>query len=592
MAGYLFVHFTGEEKDGEQVYFSLSRDGLYWKDLNNGKPVLVSGIGEMGVRDPFLVRDSKKGKYYLISTDLRIEAGKGWQAAQMEGSRSLIVWESEDLIHWSKERACMVGVPGAGCVWAPEAVYDEDKDAFLVFWASMIRLNDETESKQRIYASYTEDFRSFSEPFIFLEKENHVIDTTIIKSNSLFYRFSKDETTKRIILESSDELTGNYREISSPCLAEIKGIEGPECYLLPDGKTWCLIVDRFMEGKGYLPLISTDLENGDFQVLNDSQFDFGKSKKRHGGVIKIEDEEYKRLWEAFGDENPVLDGLYADPDLVNFGGTSYLYPTTDGYKDWAGTEFSVFSSEDGYHFKKEGLILDLAEGDVPWAVGNAWAPCAAEKNGRYYFYFCGRRGDGSMCIGAASAPTPTGPFEAMEKPLLTPEMMKTHGLKLDQVIDPSIYQEGENDYLLFGNGCPVIVKLSEDMVSIEADSFVALEGAYDFREAITVLKRNGIYHFTWSCDDTRSENYHVNYGTSNSLFGPIHYEYPILEKAGGSLGTGHHSIVKIPGEDQYLIAYHRFGTPVKKYLDGKGFNREVCVGKLEFGDDGKMMKFT
>ncbi len=287
-----------------------------------------------------------------------------------------------------------------------------------------------------------------------------------------------------------------------------------------------------------------------------------------------------------------MEGLYADPDLVNFGGTFYLYPTSDGYKDWAGTEFSVFSSEDGYHFKKEGLVLDLTEGDVPWAVGNAWAPCAAEKNGRYYFYFCGKRGDGSMCIGAASAPAPTGPFEAMEKPLLTPEMMKTHGLKLDQVIDPSIYQEGENDYLLFGNGCPVIVKLSEDMVSIEADSFVALEGAYDFREAITVLKRNGIYHFTWSCDDTRSENYHVNYGTSNSLSGPIHYEYTILEKTRDSLGTGHHSIVKIPGEDQYLIAYHRFGTPVKKYLDGKGFNREVCVGKLGFGEDGKMKKFT
>ena len=33
MAGYLFVHFTGEDKDGEQIYFSLSRDGLHWEDL-------------------------------------------------------------------------------------------------------------------------------------------------------------------------------------------------------------------------------------------------------------------------------------------------------------------------------------------------------------------------------------------------------------------------------------------------------------------------------------------------------------------------------------------------------------------------------
>ena len=37
MAAYLFVHFTGEEKDGEQVYFSVSKDGLFWEDLNGMK---------------------------------------------------------------------------------------------------------------------------------------------------------------------------------------------------------------------------------------------------------------------------------------------------------------------------------------------------------------------------------------------------------------------------------------------------------------------------------------------------------------------------------------------------------------------------
>ena len=82
MAGYLFVHFTGEQKDGEQIYFSVSRDGLHWTDLNNGKPVLYSHIGECGVRDPFPVKNPMNGRYYLIATDLRIEKGEGWQAAQ------------------------------------------------------------------------------------------------------------------------------------------------------------------------------------------------------------------------------------------------------------------------------------------------------------------------------------------------------------------------------------------------------------------------------------------------------------------------------------------------------------------------------
>ena len=99
MAGYLFVHFTGEQKDGEQIYFSVSRDGLHWTDLNDGKPVLYSHIGECGVRDPCPVKNPLNGRYYLIATDLRFEKGEGWQAAQERGSRDIIIWESEDLVH-------------------------------------------------------------------------------------------------------------------------------------------------------------------------------------------------------------------------------------------------------------------------------------------------------------------------------------------------------------------------------------------------------------------------------------------------------------------------------------------------------------
>lgn len=48
---YLLVHFTGESENGEQIYFSVSQDGLHWTDLGNG-PAVISDIGEKGVRDP------------------------------------------------------------------------------------------------------------------------------------------------------------------------------------------------------------------------------------------------------------------------------------------------------------------------------------------------------------------------------------------------------------------------------------------------------------------------------------------------------------------------------------------------------------
>lgn len=330
MAGYLFVHFIGEEKDGEQIYFSLSRDGLHWQDLHDGKPVLYSRKGECGVRDPYLVRDPADGKFYLIATDLRIQAGKGWTAAQEQGSRDLMVWESSDLIHWSQERSCRVGIPEAGCVWAPEAVYDREKEAFLVFFASKVRRGAEEEGKHRIYAAYTRDFRDFSETFLYMERENHVIDTTILESGGKYYRISKDETEKVLILEESLSLLGEFHRIPSPVLDALKGVEGPEGYLLPDGKTWCLIADRFAEGKGYLPLVTDDLSSGNFRILEPDEYDMGQVKKRHGGVLAVTDQEYERLWMQFGGTNPVAQGLYADPDLYYEDGVYYLYPTTDG----------------------------------------------------------------------------------------------------------------------------------------------------------------------------------------------------------------------------------------------------------------------
>jgi hypothetical protein len=49
--GYLFTTFRGESTPtSEQIYFGLSPDVMRWDALNNGKPVLISNVGEKGVR--------------------------------------------------------------------------------------------------------------------------------------------------------------------------------------------------------------------------------------------------------------------------------------------------------------------------------------------------------------------------------------------------------------------------------------------------------------------------------------------------------------------------------------------------------------
>lgn len=590
--GYLLAHFIGEQPDGEQVYFSYSEDGLHWKDLNNGQPVLRSGLGEQGVRDPFIIRSPHDNSFYIIATDLRIASGKGWGVAVNEGSRDIIVWQSQDLVNWSEPWAVTLGIEGAGCVWAPEAIYDEQAQNFLVFWASATKDSDNEERKQKIYCARTNDFRTFSEPELYIERDNHIIDTTIIAHAGSYYRLSKDETTKNITLEKGASLDKDaFTPVSAPSLEAIYGVEGPQIFKLNDREEWCLIIDRFAEGKGYLPLLSANLDRGEFRVVEDGSFDLGATKKRHGSVIQITREECNRLLAAYGDGHQTLPGQFADPDLAKFGDRYYLYPTTDGFSGWSGTQFHVFSSPDLRIWQDEGVIVDLLSPQVPWAIGSAWAPAIAEKHGKYYFYFCGKMENGVSAIGAAVADSPIGPFTAMPEPLITMEQMKRLSIKMGQTIDPAIYTDEDGiSYMLFGNGDGAIVQLGEDMVSVVESTMANIDGLHDFREAVTVLKRGGLYHFTWSCDDTGSENYHVNYGTSEHLYGPVTYHYPVLVKNAekGMLGTGHHSIMQEPGTDQYWIAYHRFVTPLTRFKDGKGFHREVCIDPVTFGEDGLM----
>ena len=292
---YLFVHFTGEHEDGEQVYFSVSQDGRHFEDLNGSLPVLQSTVGNEGVRDPFIVRDVKKQKFYLIATDLRIAKGEGWEAAQVNGSKNIVVWESEDLIQWQSPRLLPVDLPGAGNVWAPEAIYDDEKEAFLVFWASKIS------GKQRMYAAYTEDFTTLGEPFPFLEKTRGMIDSTVIKHGQSYYRLTKDETYSRIMFDKADSLTGDYEAIASPLLRNLKGMEGPQIYRVNE-HLWYLIIDNFAANNGYIMLQTTDLGTEDFTLVPKTDYDFGKSLKRHGGVLPITNEEYGGLVAAFGKE--------------------------------------------------------------------------------------------------------------------------------------------------------------------------------------------------------------------------------------------------------------------------------------------------
>ncbi|MBB2948947.1 beta-xylosidase [Actinoplanes lutulentus] len=292
----------------------------------------------------------------------------------------------------------------------------------------------------------------------------------------------------------------------------------------------------------------------------------------------------QREWtaQALVMKSPVLPGLYADPNISVVGDTFWIHPTTDGFDGWSGTQIHAFSSKDLVHWKDHGVALDLGP-DVTWADNSAWAPAFAQRDGKYYLYFSGGLATGNTAkhLGVAVADSPAGPFvDALGKPLVAA------GTYSGQMIDAAVFTDDDgSSYLYWGNGNSYQVKLNDDLTSFESSHVKTYKPA-NYNEGSFVIKRNGTYYFMWSENDTRSADYRVAYATGDSPLGPWSDRAGVIlakDPSLGILGTGHHSVVRVPGSDDWYIAYHRFAIP-----GGDGTHRETTIDRLRFAADGSI----
>lgn len=347
--GYLFGHFIGEEtKDSEQIYFAISEGGFIFKDMNGGKPVLISEVGERGVRDPYICRSFEGDRFFLIATDLSINHRGGWFKNEQgyydpstTGSQYLVLWESEDLVNWTDARLIDVAPANAGMAWAPEMIYSEETGEYVIFFSSSI-MNPETKYKAKpntIYYVTTRDFVHFSDTKIFIDnqtdgesdgKRREIIDTTVLRVNDTYYAVSKDgdneeanggiriHKTKNLLDEKSwvkvldlDELDIDLSGHSDVKRLDNGLLEGPELFELnikdrsnADVPEYGIIADQYSIDGGYLPIVTTDLEDidnskGSWKLLGENEYSFDKLKKRHGTIMRITKEELDRLKDKF-----------------------------------------------------------------------------------------------------------------------------------------------------------------------------------------------------------------------------------------------------------------------------------------------------
>lgn len=583
--GYLYCH---ESEHGGWVAYAMSQDGIHFHDLLCGDAVLPAGLGNaISGNTPFLCR-ADDGGYIMVAT-----AGP-----------AINVLRSDDLIVWTQ--AAAIKLPRKAQVGDVKIIRDET--GYLLYFPMSLK-----KGHMALYAiRINETMSKWAKPELLADWGMGVKDVAIYPSSEGEYSalFQSCEGGSEILVSKAGSLTGKWSEPIAIKPEGDKNIEGPSAFRLSGTPGWQL---------GYVcpDAASTDryrictAEEG-FAQTSRPQYLEGVYGPDKGSFMRVNEAEYKRL-QAWSDaeepkhlapsvNNPVFQGLHADPEAMYSEQTRkyYIYPTTDGAFGWHNHDFKCFSSTDLKTWKDEGVILDLH--DLDWGKEYAWAPCIIEKKVgegyKYYYYFVANKS-----IGVAVADKPEGPYtDALGRALLTKEEIDAP----NQVIDPDVFHDPASGkyYLYWGNSYLWMAELADDMISLVPGTMRELIpkakiGEYHYLEGTHVFERNGLYYFTWSENITRSARYCIRYLISESPTEfirngkPAKVEEQVILQQDPSLqifGTGHHSVLNVPGTDQWYMVYHRFTRPegIKMGLSG-GYNRETCIDPMYFRPDGTIV---
>ena len=282
--------------------------------------------------------------------------------------------------------------------------------------------------------------------------------------------------------------------------------------------------------------------------------------------------------------NPVIEGWYADPEGIIFDKEYWIYPTYSApYEEQVFLD--AFSSKDLVTWEKHSRIIDTSA--VKWAWRAMWAPAILKKDGKYFLFFAAndiQNNEEVGGIGIGISEKPQGPFrDYLGQPLLGEFRNGA------QPIDQFVFKDLDGTYYMIYGGwrhCN-IVRLKDDF-----KGFVPMEDGSLFKEITPdgyvegpfMFIRNGSYYFMWSEGGWTGPNYRVAYAVADSPFGPFKRIGTILEQDPEvATGAGHHSVIHIPGTDEYYIVYHR-----RPLGETDGNHRETCIDRMLFDEEGKI----
>lgn len=326
MSAYLLTFFSDSD---HSLHFAVSRDGYTFTALNDNKPVIAGDTiaDQHGIRDPHIYR-GPDGNFYLVMTDLHIYGKQTgirdseWERPDEYGwgnNRGLVLMKSSDLINWTHNETRLDKLfpeeyGDIGCAWAPQTIYDPDKDAMMIYFT--IRKKGEhikgaapDERKTRLYYAYAnKDFTELATApkklYEYPDADIQVLDADICGLPDCRYAMTyvAQEHPGGIKIAFSDKINSGYNYIDEQIDGEPKSCEAPNVWKRIGEDRWVVMYDVFSINPHNFGFVETsDFKN----FIPIGHFNDGPMKAtnftspKHGSVIQITKEEADRLESHF-----------------------------------------------------------------------------------------------------------------------------------------------------------------------------------------------------------------------------------------------------------------------------------------------------
>jgi hypothetical protein len=313
MSAYLMVYFTDET---HSVHIAVSVDGYTFTDINDGQPIIAGDTiaDQRGIRDPHIFR-GPDNMFYLVMTDLHIYAQREgrrtteWDRDAKEfgwgNNRGIILMKSKDLLHWQRTNIRMdVLFPewkDVGCVWAPQTIYDEEKEKLMLYFS--MRRGTDTERLYYVYVNSDFD-RIESAPRLLFSypKDITYIDGDISRIGDKHHLFYVSHDGTPGIKQAVSNLGADRGYTYDPIWydPEPTACEAPNVWKRIGEDKWVLMYDVY----GVVPHNFGFSETVDFKTFHNlGHFNKGVMKAsnfvspKHGAVIHITASELAGLQE-------------------------------------------------------------------------------------------------------------------------------------------------------------------------------------------------------------------------------------------------------------------------------------------------------